>query len=314
MEPYDPKRDLENYHYPTLDLLKKYDNDGKPYIDMAEQTANKNRIVDVLRAVAEFARCADAACQDPAVVLRIVDERLDEPEALDRAGGLYVGAATGAETLFSADGYVVLVHIIDGHILRDVFEDRPFHNIQIDVGLIAGEDQKEALLNVAVDGSGHIFVAQIALRKVFRRMGHLAVFDGFVDDLMDLVGGGAEDGWAGHDDLLAHADQQIGLLVHVGIEQFVVLHDDSAVSALGLHDGIRQHAGLGKAHLEPDVHVVGVGRVEDVLFVDVQQGQRPHVDPGIVVGELQTGEHALDEHGLAGAGFAQDADDVVERR
>ena len=49
LEPYDPKRDLENYHYPTLDLLKEYDDDGKPYIDMAEQTANKNRIVDVLR-------------------------------------------------------------------------------------------------------------------------------------------------------------------------------------------------------------------------------------------------------------------------
>ena len=49
LEPYDPKRDLENYKYPILDLLKKYDNDGKPYIDMAEQNANKNRIVDVLR-------------------------------------------------------------------------------------------------------------------------------------------------------------------------------------------------------------------------------------------------------------------------
>lgn len=49
MAPYDPKLDLENYHYPTLDLLKKYDNDGKPYIDMAEQTANKNRIIEVLR-------------------------------------------------------------------------------------------------------------------------------------------------------------------------------------------------------------------------------------------------------------------------
>ena len=49
LEPYDPKRDLENYHYPTLDLLAKYESDGKPYIDMAEQTANKNRIVDVLR-------------------------------------------------------------------------------------------------------------------------------------------------------------------------------------------------------------------------------------------------------------------------
>lgn len=49
IEKYDPKRDLENYHYPTLDLLKRYDDDGKPYIDMAEQTANKNRIVEVLR-------------------------------------------------------------------------------------------------------------------------------------------------------------------------------------------------------------------------------------------------------------------------
>ncbi|MBR4920612.1 MAG: DNA translocase FtsK 4TM domain-containing protein [Prevotella sp.] len=47
--PYDPKRDLENYHYPTLDLLQKYDSDGKPYIDMEEQTRNKNRIVEVLR-------------------------------------------------------------------------------------------------------------------------------------------------------------------------------------------------------------------------------------------------------------------------
>ena len=42
LEPYDPKRDLENYKYPTLDLLKKYENDGKPYIDMAEQNANKH--------------------------------------------------------------------------------------------------------------------------------------------------------------------------------------------------------------------------------------------------------------------------------
>ena len=49
MEPYDPKRDLENYHYPTLDLLQTYESDGKPYIDMDEQNANKNRIIEVLR-------------------------------------------------------------------------------------------------------------------------------------------------------------------------------------------------------------------------------------------------------------------------
>ena len=47
--PYDPKMDLENYHYPTLDLLKRYESDGKPYIDVEEQTANKNRVVDTLR-------------------------------------------------------------------------------------------------------------------------------------------------------------------------------------------------------------------------------------------------------------------------
>lgn len=49
MEPYDPKRDLENYHYPTLDLLNAGADDGKPYIDMEEQKANKSRIVEVLR-------------------------------------------------------------------------------------------------------------------------------------------------------------------------------------------------------------------------------------------------------------------------
>ena len=46
--PIDPREPWIKYKYPTLDLLKKYENDGKPYIDMKEQTANKNRIVEVL--------------------------------------------------------------------------------------------------------------------------------------------------------------------------------------------------------------------------------------------------------------------------
>lgn len=48
LEPYDPKLDLENYRYPTLDLLKKYDIDTRA-IDMEEQNMNKNRIITVLR-------------------------------------------------------------------------------------------------------------------------------------------------------------------------------------------------------------------------------------------------------------------------
>lgn len=47
-EPYDPKKDLENYRYPTLDLLKHYADNG-PAIDMTEQHANKDRIISVLK-------------------------------------------------------------------------------------------------------------------------------------------------------------------------------------------------------------------------------------------------------------------------
>ena len=48
LEPYDPKLDLENYHYPTLDLLKHYDIDPRATIDMEEQNKNKDQIVNVL--------------------------------------------------------------------------------------------------------------------------------------------------------------------------------------------------------------------------------------------------------------------------
>src|SRR5574344_765659 len=43
-----PKEPFLNYEYPTLDLLKKYDNDGKPEVDMEEIKSNNARIVEVL--------------------------------------------------------------------------------------------------------------------------------------------------------------------------------------------------------------------------------------------------------------------------
>ena len=48
MSEYDPKATLSRYKYPTLDLLKKYETDGRSFIDMEEQQTNKNRIVQVL--------------------------------------------------------------------------------------------------------------------------------------------------------------------------------------------------------------------------------------------------------------------------
>ncbi len=45
--PINPKEPFTKYKYPTLDLLKKYE-DNSTYIDEAEQIANKNRIIEVL--------------------------------------------------------------------------------------------------------------------------------------------------------------------------------------------------------------------------------------------------------------------------
>lgn len=47
-EPYNPKLDLQSYQFPTVDLMKHYEN-NEPTINMEEQQANKNRIINTLR-------------------------------------------------------------------------------------------------------------------------------------------------------------------------------------------------------------------------------------------------------------------------
>ena len=47
--PYDPRKDLEFYKFPSLNLLKVYDNETAPVINQEEQQANANRIVTTLR-------------------------------------------------------------------------------------------------------------------------------------------------------------------------------------------------------------------------------------------------------------------------
>ena len=48
LEPYNPRLDLENYKFPHLNLLNHYDETDNN-IDMEEQNANKDRIIEVLR-------------------------------------------------------------------------------------------------------------------------------------------------------------------------------------------------------------------------------------------------------------------------
>lgn len=46
--PINPREPFTNYQFPSLSLLKHYENDSKPYIDKDELIANKQRIVEVL--------------------------------------------------------------------------------------------------------------------------------------------------------------------------------------------------------------------------------------------------------------------------
>lgn len=48
LEAYDPKKDLELFKFPSVDLLNRYGS-AKPVVDMEEQNYNKNRIVEILR-------------------------------------------------------------------------------------------------------------------------------------------------------------------------------------------------------------------------------------------------------------------------
>ena len=48
LEPYDPKLDLSQYKYPTIDLLDKYEV-GETTVDMEEQKQNKNQILQALQ-------------------------------------------------------------------------------------------------------------------------------------------------------------------------------------------------------------------------------------------------------------------------
>lgn len=49
LTPINPREPFTRYKFPTLELLKKYETDGRTYVDKQEQETNKNRIIEVLR-------------------------------------------------------------------------------------------------------------------------------------------------------------------------------------------------------------------------------------------------------------------------
>ena len=60
--------------------------------------------------------------------------------------------------------------------------------------------------------------------------------------------------------------------------------------------------------------MVGVGREKSRFILLLQERERADVDAVVVVRKFDAGEHPLDEHALAGAGFPDKANDLVEGR
>ena len=60
--------------------------------------------------------------------------------------------------------------------------------------------------------------------------------------------------------------------------------------------------------------MVRVGGEESPVLVHIQQGKRTDIETIIIVGQLQIGEHAPNQSTFAGAGIANNADQLVKRR
>ena len=70
LEPYNPTKDLENYRFPTIDLMKHFENDD-PTIDMDEQNANKDRIINTLRSFGiEISTIKEMCIRDRFIIIK----------------------------------------------------------------------------------------------------------------------------------------------------------------------------------------------------------------------------------------------------
>lgn len=143
-------------------------------------------------------------------------------------------------------------------------------------------------------------------------MGHQPVFQGFLH-LRLMLSGRDRRGWdSGHQDFLSHTDEQIGIGGQEGINEIKMLHHHTLTPVYCLHNGVRQLMGLGEAHFKANVHMVCMGREEAGLTVLVHEGKGADIDAAVVVGELQSGEHAPDQDALSRSAVANDANELVK--
>jgi len=115
------------------------------------------------------------------------------------------------------------------------------------------------MMNVVMLGPVPLLCRNTEFTQILRRMGHKAVAQRGLAFLADALRVGAEGIGAGNQNLLPHANEQVGVGGQKRVDQVKVLHHHPFTPAHRLHNGVRQGVGLGKAHLKTDIHMVGVG-------------------------------------------------------
>lgn len=164
--PINPKEPFTNYKYPTLSLLKKYDNDNQPYVDKAELIKKKDRIIEVLRSFKVEISKIDATVGPtitlyeitPAEGIRISKIRgLSDDLALNlAAGGVRIIAPIPGKGTIGIEVPNTKANIVS---MESILNSRKFQETKMDLPIALGKTITNEVYMVDLAKIPHLLVA-----------------------------------------------------------------------------------------------------------------------------------------------------------
>ena len=97
-----------------------------------------------------------------------------------------------------------------------------------------------------------------------------------------------------------------------GIDHVEMFNNNALPFLHGMQNCICKLMHLRKRSLEADVQMIGMRGKKAAVAVLIEDRQRTHVHPSVVIGQLQPGKHSLDKHAFAGARFPDDANELIK--
>ena len=164
--PINPKEPFTRYQYPTLDLLKRYDNDGKPVIDMEELNDNKKQIEKVLNSFGVQIRDVKATVGPtitlyeitPAEGVRISKIRnLQDDIALSLAAlGIRIIAPIPGKGTIGIEVPNKMPNIVS---MRSIIDSRKFKESKMELPIVLGKTITNEVFMVDLAKIPHLLVA-----------------------------------------------------------------------------------------------------------------------------------------------------------